>query len=184
MWYILILVSLLTIALAKKPAGRRRRYNLRRVRVTPVIALSTLASGIVLTTAITGAASSTYRVVSIKAQWTLTAFTAAEGPISVGYAHSDYTVTEIKEALDIAASIDQGDKIAQEKANRLVRRVGTFRSEQGSDLNEGMPIKTRLNWLMTIGDSLVMWAQNESTSALTTGAFVNLMGDMWVKDSA
>ncbi len=169
--------------MAKKSGKGRRKFNLRRVRVTPAIALVTLGSGIVIAANVTPAAVSTYRCVSIKGQWALSALTAGEGPISVGYAHSDYSVTEIKEAIDAGAAIDQGDKLEQEKANRLVRRVGTFPAIQGAVLNDGKPIATKLNWLMTIGDSVNLWAQNESTGALTTGARLNMQGDMWVKDS-
>ncbi len=166
--------------MAKKPS---RRFNLRRVRVTPERALSTLGSDTAIVNAFVANAVSSYRAMSVKATWSLTGLTAGEGPITVGFAHDDYTVTEIKEALEAAASIDPGDKIAQEQADRLVRIVGTL-SEANSELNEGKPIKTRLNWLIGVGHSINMFAYNESPSALTTGAVLHSQGDLWVKDSA
>ncbi len=114
--------------------------------------------------------------------WTIQDLTAGEGPITVGFAFDDYSVTEVKECLEIGASINLGDKIAQEKANRLVRIVGTF--VNSDPLQNGMRIKTRLNWAVPNGHSFIIFAYNESGSALSTGAFVNFQGDLWVKDGA
>ncbi len=116
--------------------------------------------------------------------WAWTNPTATEGPLTVGYAHSDYSVTEIKECLEAVAAIDAGNKIANEQANRLIRIVGVLRSPVGgSFLNDGKPIKTRLNWLITPGDTVNVFAFNENTAALSTGSVLNLQGDLWVKDS-
>lgn len=163
--------------------GRKRKFNLRKVRVTPGVALSTLGSVTAITVGCTGSADGAYRCVSINGAWALTGLTEGEGPITVGYAHSDYSVTEIKEALEAITSINVGDKIAQEKANRLVRVVGTLNDGQSADLNDGEPVKTRLNWLIPIGKEINVFAYNEGTT-LTTGASVNMSGDMWIRDSS
>ncbi len=168
--------------MAKKRSSRRR-FSLRRVRVTPAVALSTLAQAVAIVVNVTPASTSTYRCMSIKGVISLTDLTANEGPIVVGYAHSDYSVTEIKEALEASNAIDVGDKIANEKANRLVRVVGTM-NEVRESLNDGRPITTKLNWLMSIGDSVNLFAYNDGPALLTTNAIVSLAGDMWVKDSA
>ncbi len=184
---ILVLVFLATIApgaLAKHPK-RQRRYNLRMVRVSAELALGTLATDTALTVQLGAVAVNSYRFMSIKATWTLSSFTAGEGPITVGYAHSDYSVTEIKECLEASNSIDPGLKIEQEQANRLVRIVGTLKGEANTSLNDGRPIKTKLNWLISPGDRVNLFAFNEDTAAnLTTGSLLNCQGQFWVKDSA
>ncbi len=177
-----ILILVATLFLAKHPKARRR-YNLRRVRVTPELALLTLASDTALVVSMTGAATSTYRCMSLKGTWAINNLVTTEGPITVGFAHSDYTVAEIKECLEAFAAIDQGNKISNERSNRLVRIVGVLNGTMPR-LNEGRPIKTRLNWLITIGDEVKPFAYNESTAALTTGALLHFAGDMYVKDSA
>ncbi len=171
--------------MAKKPR-RRGRFNLRRVRVSTELALLTLASDTALVGSLTGAAGGAYRVISSVMTWAITKGAAGEGPITVGYAHSDYTVAEIKECLEAFASIDQGDKIAQERANRLIRVVGTISLGAGnmSVLNDGRTVKTKLNWLINIGDSVNQFAFNESTGALTTGAVTNVQGNLWIQDSS
>ncbi len=161
---------------------RRRKFNLRRVRVTPTLTLSTLGAATVLTGGMTAASSGPYRVISAICSWTQSTLTDGEGPITVGYAHNDYSVGEIKEALEASAALDLGDKVAQEKANRLVRVVGTFRSEPNNDLNDGRPIKTKLNWRMNVGDILNIFAYNESTGALATGTFIRSTGNLWIRD--
>ncbi len=169
--------------MAKHPRRRgKRRFNLRRVRITPEEPLLTLASDTVITQDLTAASPDRYRCVTVKGSWTLIALTAGEGPITVGYAHSDYSVTEIKECLEAQAAISQSNKVAREQSDRLVRVVGTMRGVGNSFLNDGKPISTKLNWLIGIGATVKMFSFNESTSPLTTGAVTNLVGDMWIRD--
>ncbi len=168
--------------MAKHPKGRSRRFNLRRVRVSPELPLLTTASDTAVKTVLTAASVSTYRAVSLKATWSITDLTANDGLITVGLAFSDYSVAEIKECLEVAGSISPLNKIAQEQANRLVRIVGSM-NEVRETLNDGQPITTKLNWLIPIGGSVEIFAYNQSTGALTTGAIINVDGDLWVKDS-
>ena len=156
--------------------------SLRKVRVSPSVALSTLASVTVIVTTVAADAVSTYRAVTVKGTWTIGNLTSGEGPIVVGYAHSDYSVTEIKECLEAQLSINRGNKIANEQANRLVRVVGTL-LEANQSLNDGKPMKTRLNWLINIGDNVNMFAYNDSATLLTTGSNVRMTGEMYVNDT-
>ncbi len=169
--------------MAKKGRGRRsRRFNLRRVRATPELNLSTLTTDTAITVGVTAAAADTYRAMIAKMVWNLQGLTAGEGPLTVGYVHSDYTVAEIKECLEATSAIDQGDKVAQEAANRLVRIVGSVDAED-SRLNDGKPISTKLNWKISIGKFVNIFAFNESTATLTTGSSLKVSGDLWVRDS-
>ncbi len=180
---ILVLVLSLVGLAKRKPS--RRRFNLRRVHTTPEITLATLATDTALSVATVGASTSTYRAMSLKGTWSLSGLTAGEGPITVGFAHSDYTVTEIKEWMESFGAIDPTDMVERERANRLIRIVGTFPPSANSVLNNGNPIRTKLNWLIGIGAQVNVFAFNEDTAAnLTTGAVVNFTGDYWVKDSA
>ncbi len=170
--------------MAKAKPQKRRRFNLRRVKLTPSLSLGTLASVTALTTGLTGAADGQYRMMSVKGSWSVANMTAGEGPLRVGYAHSDYSVTEIKEAIEAAASISIGDKIANEQANRLVRTVGVFSGLNTDEtLNDGKPITTKLNWAIPIGDFVNMFIYNDSGGSLTTGGLLHFNGDCWVKDT-
>ncbi len=179
----LILIAFAMMAKAKGRGRPRRRFNLRRVRITAEEALLTLGSDTAFTQTLTGTSANRYRLVSAKISWALTNLTAGEGPIHVGFAHSDYSVTEIKECIESQTSIDINDKVANERAQRLVRTVGVLRGVAGGAvLNDGKPITTRLNWLIGIGQSVNFFSWNEGTAALTTGVLVTLTGDIWVRD--
>ncbi len=161
----------------------RRKFNLRKVRYEAQDPLLTTGNRAVATSGLTGTSANAYRAVSLKGTWTLNANTPGEGPYHFGYAHSDYSDAEIKEWFESQLAIDQGDKIAQEKANRLIRQVGSFTGELASEkFNEGRVYKTRLNWAIGIGDAVNVWVYNDSGASLTTGTLVDAQGVLWVKD--
>ncbi len=180
---IIIIILLAGPAMARHGKGRKRSYNLRRVSITPFVALGALVAGVVVVTGLTGTSDAQYRLVSATMSWSMHNHTPGEGPISVGYAFGDYTVTEIKEALESTSSISSGNKVLGEQANRWVRKIGQFSGQNASEvLNDGKPIKTRLNWAVQIGSVVNMFAYNNDTNDLTTGSVVGVMGDLWVKD--
>ncbi len=155
---------------------------MRPVRSSAAVTLATLGSLTALASALWSGSTGALRVMSVKASWSLLALTSNEGPIIVGYAYGDYTVTEIKEAIEASTAIDLGNKIAQEQANRLIRIVGTMGDEGQDDLNNGDPITTKLNWRFNAGKALNIFAYNDGAAALTTGAIVHHNGTIWVKD--
>ncbi len=177
--------------MAYKNHGRRsrRKYNLRRVRVATSITIGALAAKDVTSSALTSASASSMRVVSVDFIYGLSDLGAtSDDGQEFGLAHSDYTAAEIEECLEAATSIDPGDKISAEKANRLVRTIGNFVGAPGTgaglNFNDGQSKKTRLNWLLTPGDTVQLWIRNSSGTVYTTGATVDVMGSMWMKDSA
>ncbi len=182
---LIMLTMLATTLLAKHPKRRRSRYTLRGVRVTPTLALGTLNSAIVVKVGLTGASTISYRAISVIGTWALSGLTAGEGPIICGFAHSDYTITEISEAITSATSISPGLKIEEEKSNRLVRQTGILGPAANTVLNNGNPVKTRLNWQISAsasGNEVVMFAFNDGAN-LTTGANLKFNGKIYVKDS-
>ncbi len=185
MFEILLLLAIMIGAARRRGSGRRRAFNLRPVRFSANSGdLSTLASVTAIrSTLIAAPVGSSYRVVSVKATWSVVPFTAGDGPLILGISHGDYTITQIKEFIEATGSIDLGDKQQQEKANRLIRIVGTVSSVSDSTLNDGRPIKTKLNWKMTQGKALSFFVYNDGAGALTTGSFNKVNGTAWVVDT-
>ncbi len=97
---------------------------------------------------------------------------AAAGPIMVGVAHGDYSLAEIEEWIETTGSWNETDLIEQEVAGRKIRRVGVFAAPRAVEdevtLNDGKPIKTKLNWILTQGQTLQLWAYNTGTAAMST----------------
>ncbi len=179
------------LTMARKGHGRkRRRFNLRRVRLQAELAVGALAADDVVSGAITQAGVGTMRFMSIKANWSILDLgSSTDDNFQFGVAHSDYTAAEIEECLEAQGAIDVGDKVAQEQSNRLVRSIGVLTQSGltaalgGIQFNDGRPVKTKLNWLMSIGDTLVVWVRNGSANVYTTNALITTIGDLWVKDS-
>ncbi len=140
---------------------------------------------------ITATATDPYRLLSVKLSYTWEDIAASvDDGLEFGLAHSDYTAAEIEECLESQNSIDLGDKVAQEQANRLVRTVGRISGQTvstpdagGVQFNQGRPLKTKLNWKMSTGDTLALWIRNGSGTVWTIGGSVQAIGDFWVVDS-
>ncbi len=113
-------------------------------------------------------------VSSIVAAYSLRNFTQGsdDGPIMVGLAHSDYDVAEIEELIENTGSWDEGNMISQEIAKRKIRIVGIFdvpaNALEVSVLNDGKPIKTKLNWSLLQSQTVALWSYNLGASALAT----------------
>lgn len=171
---------------SRMPKKPKRRFNLRGVRIASSVTVGALAAFDVTKGAVTSPAADTYRLVSIKAAYNLNDLGAeADDGQEIGLAHSDYTAAEIEECLEAAESIDLGNKVEQERANRLVRSLGFLSgraiADQSISLNDGQPVKTKLNWKMAIGDTLDLWIRNGSDTVYTTGATVGVIGQMWIQ---
>ncbi len=161
------------------------------VRITGSVAVGALASGDVISGAFTTASVESYRLKSINLSYSWTEIQALiDDGFEFGVAHSDYTAAEIEECLEATEAIDLGDKIAQEKTNRLVRTIGRINSGNlvtagsgSSQFNDGRLRKTKLNWLMTTGKTLNIWVRNSSGVIWTTGSFVQAIGQMYIQDT-
>ncbi len=171
-------------SMANKKRPSRRRFNLRKVKASPSVAIGALATITAFIGNFFGNADGAYRIMSAEATWAIENHTTGEGPLVVGYSFGDYTVAEIKEYIESGSSISIGDKIQQERANRLIRVVGVFSGQDAAEsLNDGRPIKTRLNWFVPIGTNFNIFAYNDSITVLTTGTVLKVNGHGWVKDT-
>ncbi len=137
----------------------------------------------------TAAVADKLRIISITATWQWAEIQAAiDGGLEFGVSHGDYSAAEVEECLEASGSIDLGDKFAIEKSSRLVRTIGSMGGPTAGGtgaeaaFNDGKPVKTRLNWLLSAGDTLNIWARNGSGVVWTTGSSLVMIGDLWVKD--
>ncbi len=149
--------------------------------------LGTLAAATLVTTVFDETPEQDVRVSSIDAIYALDNLVAGQGPIIFGVAHSDYTAAEIEAVIENAESWDQGSKIQQEIARRLVRRIGVMIGTEGTGTNDakfngGRPVKTKLNWRLNTGDTLQLWVYNISASALTGSPVLRANGhaNLWM----
>ena len=105
--------------------------------------------------------------------------TAGEGPIMIGFAHGDYSVTEINEWYT-ASNFLSADKVEQEQGRRLCRDIGTLANVSGEEvMNDGKAIRIPLKMKIQSGQNLAFWARNSSGAPLTTGAVVEFNGKLY-----
>ncbi len=115
-------------------------------------------------------------VSSIVSTYSLAGYTPLDtiGPIECGIAHGNYTAAEIEAYLEDNGTWDEGDLISQEVGKRKIRRIGTFPQHDDDTspeddivvLNDGKPIKTKLNWILTQGETLQLWVYNSGATAV------------------
>ncbi len=173
--------------MARKPA-RRRKFNLRQVRVSSTVTIGALAAADVVAGAIGGTADSPVRIMSFKGTFSWIDIAAVnDGAMEFGLAHGDYTAAEIEECLEATTSMALGDMVAQERADRKVRVMGTIQGNPAvvngeSPANDGRPIKVKLNWLIPAGENISAWAKNSSGAVYIIGSSLSILGSFWVKD--
>lgn len=163
--------------------ARKSRYN--KKLFVPRIATSTtvgaLANNAAVGTALADTLVSDNLLLSIKCVHSLRNMTAAEGPVSVGVCIDDYTDAEIAEAILAQGAWDQSDREIQELARRRVRIIGIFPVDYADMvLNDGRPLKTKLNWKMFEGETLKFFVFNNSGAVLTTGGIYNVLGNAYM----
>ncbi len=165
------------------------RYRRGRVQTDDVLGALAAATVDVQSIVFGGGVTDSTRVSSVVATYSLENTVtqgATDGPITFGLAHSDYSVTEIKEYLENFGSWDEGNMIAKEITKRLIRQVGVFEIEAGgtgrvSSFQDGKPVKTKLNWLLNEDDTIHLFWYNSGNSAMTTGMSIHCSGhaNLW-----
>ncbi len=104
-------------------------------------------------------------------------FTAGEGPLVIGLAHSDYSAAEIEEALEAVTSWNLSNLIEREQAGRKVRTIGALPILVAAEVMEnGSKIKVKLGFTVAAGHTLKLWGWNQSGSPMTTGGLIELQG--------
>ncbi len=157
------------------------------VRFNSSLTIGALAALDVVSGSVLATSDSKYRLLSMR-------FTpvwqnivgSADGGMMFGIAHGDYTAAEIEECIEATTSISPGDKIANEKANRMVRILGTIVNDGGgvpgqdSSFNQGRMTKVKLNWPIQIGKTVTQWVYNNSGTVWATGSFLSIQGTVVV----
>ncbi len=136
--------------------------------------LSTLAAKTVIVQVFGDTVTERTLVSSAVLRYSMTAYTKStgDGPILVGISHSDYSTSEVEAWIETTGSWKEADLVQREVGARKIRMVGIFENPideaATAVLNDGKAIKTKLNWILTAGQTLQLWAYNMGTSPLAT----------------
>ncbi len=168
--------------MAKRKGRKFRRYLAGTV--DEELGIGTLNAKVVVSSGFDQSVEERTFVSSMRATWSVENVTptAGVGPLLVGVAHSDYSAAEIEAWIENTGSWTEGDLVSQEVAKRKIRKVGVFDDMVGGAaevnvLNEGKPIRTKLGWILTTGQSLQLWGYNLGTASFaTTNPNVDVQG--------
>ncbi len=151
------------------------------VKINTNLALSTLTDTTVLLAEISGSIQQDFWAISADLTWSVRGLTAGEGPLRVGLAQGSLTTTQVEEALD-ASPNSESDTVAREQASRPVRNVGIISGVATEEtMNDGKPIRTKLKMAIANSADLDMFVRNESGATLTTGAVVEVSGNLYIQ---
>ncbi len=169
----------------KKSSKRRSRGNFVAIPVEATITIGALASkAVAIADLMGGNLIEDFYAISADLSGQVIGLTAGEGdPMSVVLAHGDYTAAEVAEHL-VVKLLGPGNKTEQERARRLVRKVGplygspqadqTTMQLQGRD-GPGI-VRTTLKFIVNSGKTLDIGVFNNSGATLTTGATMRVTG--------
>ncbi len=161
--------------MARKPS--RRRKGFRSLPIDIELAMLTTGDGVVAAVDLGGNFDEPTFCISADVTVSTRGFTATEGPIVVGMAHSDYSASEIEGALEAVTSWNLSNMIERELAARKVRTIGSLPILVAAEvMQDGKTIKLKLGFSVAAGHTLKLWAWNQSGSPLTTGGLIELQG--------
>ncbi len=164
-----------------KRKGRRKRVRLIKGAINQELQPGALAADAAAIQTMNDTVVDRTWALSMEATWAWDG-TAGEGPITVGVMHGDYNAVELEAYLESTTSWDEGNRVEQETRRRAIRTVGVFRGLNSHEtLNDGRPIKTRLSYIMTAGQTTTIWLYNQSEGPLTTGGILDVQGHIWLK---
>ncbi len=181
--FLILIGIIIPIGLLAKHIKRRRGSGLVVINIDMAVTLATLANQTVIvdSPAANELFSRSLYVISSDLYVTLRGATAGEGPIEVGWAHSDLSTGEIAEGI-LADTSNRNDQIALEQAGRKIRKIGMFGNLGTNEvLNDGKDVRTKIRFMVDTGNGLALYAFNRSGSALTTGQVVIITGKIYCR---
>ncbi len=168
--------------MARKP--RRKRTRLIKGNVDESIALATLAPNTGLLSP-TDVVTERSFLLSTEMVYGLRGAAVGEGPIRLYWAHSDYSLVEIEEFIELQTGWQEADLVAMEIGKRKIRLIGEFAgvsiATEDEVLNEGRVLKTKLGFIVNSSQGLNLVVYNDSGANLSTGSIVEFKGHCWIK---
>ncbi len=174
----LIILAMAMLVMAKaRPKRRRRMGRYIRGNVDEQLSLGTLAANTGINAQFDETVQERTLITSIVGAWSIENWTqgAGIGPLLFGVMHSDYSLAELEEWIETTGSWDEGNLVeSKEVGKRLIRQIGIFNARGGAvaadviGFRDGSPVKTKLNWILTQGQSIDLWVYNTGGNPLAT----------------
>ncbi len=183
-----MILSLVLLAGLAKHGKRRKFRRYIRANIDDFQSFSGLAASTLIGGLIDESVTETCFITSVVCTYSLNKWTpvATGGPLLFGWAHSDYTDSEIEAYVELAGSWDQSNRVVHEISRRQIKIVGLLQppelATQNVSFRGGEFVKTKLNWRLDTGDTLKQWVYNTGLVAqISTTATVEIHGhaNLW-----
>ncbi len=105
-------------------------------------------------------------------------FVDADGPLLLGIADNELSVTEIKECLEANGPLDRNDRVSMEHATRPVWPYFQISNDSSANAHiensNQMPQEGSPRWTFSNPEGWTWWAYNMGTGALTDAGFIRI----------
>ncbi len=162
---------------------KRVKRNWQTIEIDVVIDIGTpgIPAKSLIAALISETADNKFIATSLEATYQLTVEQAAEpnsiAAVSFGVAKSDYSAAEVETWVENSSGFKRENLISQEISKRMIKQIGMFSpravtaaQQVVATINEGMPIKTRLNWRILANTTLLFWVYNGGPTAIVVAA--------------
>ncbi len=104
-----------------------------------------------------------------------------DGPVIIGIADDELSVTEIAECLVAAGPLDRNDNLANERAMRPVFEIAQlpFVDDTSETVQYVLPLEKVVRWTFSNPEGWTLFAFNNGGSALTTGGVISLLNKFY-----
>ncbi len=172
---------------------RRKKRSWQSIEIDVDIDIGTagLAAKDLVAALMSETADDNFIATSVSATYTLTLEQAAQpnslSNIAIGLAKSDYSAAEVETWIENSTGFKRADLVAQEISRRMIKNIGTFMPVSvtaaelvSTVLNDGLPIKTRLNWRIVEDTTLLFWVYNggENNVVISGNQKVRVIGQI------
>ena len=99
------------------------------------------------------------------------------------WAHSDYSLAEVEEYIELDTGWSDADEVSKEISRRKIREIGELAPVANDNLNNGMPVKTKIGFSVNEGQGLNLVAYNDGSTTLTGAQLVFATGHCWIRPS-
>ncbi len=166
--------------------ARKRNGNVAILPVSVEVSLGALANEAVASASLFGSSIVLEHeafVIHADLYWSKRNGTAGEGPIGVGLSHNDLSDTLVAQGLT-AHPIEPDDIQEMEQASRRrwIKKSAMFSGIAAEEVvNDGKSIRTKIMMPVSKGKSIDIYAFNQSGATLTTGATVEVFGEVTLR---
>ncbi len=110
-------------------------------------------------------------------------FDDLDGPLVIGIANDELSVTEIKECLEAGGPVGRDDAVGNEQALRAVWPIAHIMNAASENshalMAQQMPLTVKPRWTFSNANGWTIFVYNQGSSVLATGGIIQLLNKFY-----